>query len=162
MVASSLREITPRRNARNIAATARAVTAAATMSERSRSHGVKNRPNAVGTVAWIIIAPLMLARASRCLPCLTQITALRISGSSVAIGLSNSASSCGRSRSAGPSASNWLTNSRDPAKMITSAPVVCRRLRPRGGSPAAFLAISKGASASSTSTLSARRSSRQK
>ncbi len=57
------------------------------------SQGVKNRPSALGTVAWIIIAPLMLPSASAVLPWRTQITALRISGSSVAIGLSSRATS---------------------------------------------------------------------
>src|SRR5450759_626429 len=37
-----------------------------------------------GTVAWIIIAPLMLARASCVLPCRTQMIAFITSGSSVA------------------------------------------------------------------------------
>ena len=52
----------------NITATAMAVTPPARISDLSSIHGVKNRPNAVGTVAWIIIAPLMFANASLCLP----------------------------------------------------------------------------------------------
>jgi hypothetical protein len=43
-------------------ATASVVMAAPASSERSSRHGVKNRPRAVGTVAWIIMAPLMFVR----------------------------------------------------------------------------------------------------
>src|SRR5699024_1471943 len=57
----------------------------------SNSHGVKKRPSAVGTVAWIIIEPLILASVRRCLPRRTQMMAFITSGSSVATGLSNRA-----------------------------------------------------------------------
>lgn len=48
-------------------------------------------PNALGMVAWIIIAPDMFAKAKRSLPCLTKITAFIVSGSSVATGLNSNA-----------------------------------------------------------------------
>ena len=44
-------------------------------------------PSALGTVACIIIEPLILPRAKVSLPWRTQITAFKISGSSVAMGL---------------------------------------------------------------------------
>ncbi|KAG0920761.1 hypothetical protein G6F32_015437 [Rhizopus arrhizus] len=52
-------------------------------------------PKALGMVAWIIIAPEMLASARRSLPWRTQISAFMISGNSVATGASNKAATCG-------------------------------------------------------------------
>ena len=50
-----------------------------------------NGPSAIGIVAWIIIAPEMLAGDSLHLPWRTRMTAFIDSGSSVAIGLSSGA-----------------------------------------------------------------------
>jgi hypothetical protein len=47
---------------------AKAVTLAAMSKGVSSRQGVKNKPKAVGIVAWIIIAPLILASANRSLP----------------------------------------------------------------------------------------------
>ena len=44
------------------------------------------------TVAWIIMAPLIFAKARRYLPWRTQIIAFSVSGSSVAMGLKSKAS----------------------------------------------------------------------
>ena len=40
---------------------------------------MNSKPKAVGTVAWIIMAPLMVASASQSFRCPTHMTALRIS-----------------------------------------------------------------------------------
>jgi hypothetical protein len=88
----SARPVTrPDRKARQSTETAAAVTAAASRSGGSSSQGVNRTAKAVGTVAWIIMAPLMFASARRSFPCLTHMTAFRISGSSVATGLRKSA-----------------------------------------------------------------------
>src|SRR5580704_15611280 len=77
------------------AATAAMVMTPETISSRENTHDVKNKPRAVGMVACIIMAPEILASASRSLPWRTQITAFMVSGSSVATGLNSSATSCG-------------------------------------------------------------------
>src|SRR5918912_1123358 len=96
------------------------VATAATTSGTSNSHGVKNRPNADGTVAWIIIEPEMFASASSTLPWRTQMIAFIVSGSSVAIGASRSATTTDGSPTAGPAHSSCCTNSCDAAKITTS------------------------------------------
>ena len=83
----------PPRNIKNKAVTAIAVTPAARITGRLKSHGVPKRPQAVGTVACIIMAPLMLASAMRSFPCRTQMIAFMVSGISVAIGLKSRATS---------------------------------------------------------------------
>ncbi|MCY1383685.1 hypothetical protein D9M69_718360 [compost metagenome] len=71
----------------------------------SSIHGVMKMPSALGMVAWIIIAPEILASASRSLPCRTQIRAFKISGSSVATGASSKAATWGEAPMATPSTS---------------------------------------------------------
>ncbi len=51
--------------------------------------------------------------------------AFRVSGSSVAIGLSSRASNCGLIPHSGPSTSSCRTKSREAKKITTSAPTVC-------------------------------------
>ncbi len=71
----------------------------------SSNHGVMKMPSALGIVAWIIMAPEMLASASRSLPWRTQISAFMISGNSVATGASNNAATWGDAPMATPSTS---------------------------------------------------------
>jgi hypothetical protein len=97
----------------------------ASTSERSNSQGVPNRPHAAGTVAWIIMAPLILASAMFSRPCRTQMIAFMVSGISVAIGLRSSATSCGDAPSHSPIVSNWLTKMCDATKMTASVAPVC-------------------------------------
>ena len=83
-----------------------AVSTPATIKGVSNSHGVANRASELGMVAWIIMAPEMFASASRSLPWRTQISALMVSGNSVATGLSTRATRCGGSENATPIASS--------------------------------------------------------
>lgn len=96
-------------------------------------------PSALGMVAWIIMAPEMLAKASRSLPWRTQISAFMISGSSVATGASSSAARCGEAPMATPSVSIWLTNTCDAPAITTSASTVCVMAQDSAGS------VSRGA-----------------
>src|SRR5450756_2222919 len=61
----------------------------------SNIHGVRRIPMPLGTVAWIIMAPEMLASASWVLPCRTQMIAFMTSGSSVATGEMSKATTTG-------------------------------------------------------------------
>src|SRR5271163_94787 len=103
------------------------VTAPDHSSAWSSRQSVKSRPRPLGTVAWIIIAPEMLARASWVLPWRTQMIAFMISGSSVAIGDSSRAVMAPDSPSMGPMASSWWTNICEATKMRLNAPSVCTR-----------------------------------
>ena len=103
-------------------------------------------PSALGMVAWIIMAPEMLAKASRSLPWRTQISAFMISGSSVATGAS-SAARCGEAPMATPSVSIWLTNTCDAPAITTSASTVCVMAQDSAGS------VSRGAASGSRSSL---------
>ena len=93
----------------------------------SSRQSVNSRPSPLGTVAWIIIAPEMLARASWILPCRTQMIAFMVSGSSVAIGDSSRAVIALDNPSMGPMASSWWTNICEDTKMTANAPIVCTR-----------------------------------
>lgn len=66
-------------------------------------------PIPLGTVAWIIVAPEMFAKAGLVLPWRTRITAFMISGSSVAIGGSGSAVTVAERPRTGPIASSCFT-----------------------------------------------------
>ncbi|MNC55900.1 hypothetical protein D3C75_1054650 [compost metagenome] len=68
----------------------------------SSNQGVNSRQNALGMVPWIIMAPEILASASRCLPCRTQISTFISSGISVATGLSSRAASTGERPNSSP------------------------------------------------------------
>jgi hypothetical protein len=96
-------------------------------SEVSNSQGVKNSPMAEGTVAWIIIAPEMFASASSALPWRTQMIAFIVSGSSVAIGESSSATTAAGSPSTGPAHSSCVTKSCEATNTTTSVTSVCAR-----------------------------------
>ena len=76
-------------------------------------------------VAWIIMAPEMLANASRSRPCRTQITAFMVSGSSVAIGLSSSATNCGAQPRPVAIVSNRPTKKCEATPMTAKAIRVC-------------------------------------
>ena len=110
-------------------------------------------PSALGMVAWIIMAPEMLAKASRSLPWRTQISAFMISGSSVATGASSSAARCGEAPMATPSVSIWLTNTCDAPAITTSASTVCAMAQDSAGS------VSRGRSLSGSRSSLARLSS---
>lgn len=87
----------------------------------SNIQGVPSSPIPEGTVAWIIMAPEMLARASRVLPWRTQMMAFMISGNSVATGESRRATTTAGRPSAGPAHSSWRTNSCEAPKMIAAS-----------------------------------------
>src|SRR5882672_7784380 len=114
--------------------TATMVTTPETTSSRENTQEVKNRPSAVGMVAWIIIAPEILASASRSLPCRTQISAFMVSGNSVATGLSSNATNCGDNPAQIPMDSSWPTNTLEATAMAASASVVCVSGQMRPGS----------------------------
>src|SRR5271168_3003029 len=122
-------------NSPSNAATATDVTMPDTTSSRENIHVVKNNPKAVGTVACIIMAPEILARASLSLPWRTQMSAFMVSGSSVAMGLNSSATNCGDIPAKIPIDSNWPTNTLDAIAMTISATVVCISGHMSPGSP---------------------------
>ncbi|CFP66430.1 Uncharacterised protein [Bordetella pertussis] len=84
-------------------------------------------------VAWIIMAPEILASARRSLPCRTQIRAFMISGSSVATGASSRAATCGEAPMARPSSSIWRTNTCEASAITASASTVCAQAQNRLG-----------------------------
>ncbi|MNY11303.1 hypothetical protein D3C86_1443260 [compost metagenome] len=85
-------------------------------------------------VAWIIIAPEILASARRSLPWRTQISAFMISGSSVATGASSKAATCGEAPMAMPNSSIWFTNTCDAPAMTSNARMVCEAAQNMDGS----------------------------
>ena len=98
--------------------------------------------------AWIIIAPEILARASRSLPWRTQMMAFIVSGSSVATGDSKSATRCGARPIAVPSDSSCATKMCEAAAMTASATMACNPAQARFG----FFALNFSGSRSSSSS----------